>query len=131
MNSLFQIEGVVEHGRKLGTGLGFPTANLVPDMSVKLPQDGVYLCQIALQDGNSLIALLNQGYHPTLPSGVRTIEIHALDYSGDLYGQKLYVKYLHFLRPERTFDSPEQLCLQVEKDKTDARCWFELHKKEL
>ena len=119
--------GIVEHGKHLGRSLGFPTANIRPDPPVpELPANGVYAADFRVEDcPEPYMCMLNQGRHPTAPEGKPTIEAHLLDFDGDLYGRRVKVEYLHFLRPERKFDSLEALTEQLERDRDEVRAWFE------
>ncbi|NLD58765.1 MAG: FMN adenylyltransferase [Clostridiales bacterium] len=119
------ITGIVSEGKRIGRRLGFPTANILPDPESPPPKrNGVYIASIALEDGRTLPCILNQGRHPTLPEGAPTIEAHVLDFDGDLYGQRVEVLYLKYLRPERRFESPEALRSQIASDETRAREWL-------
>lgn len=122
------ITGIIEHGKGLGHRLGFPTANVHPDGSPELPANGVYAASILLEgEDRPRPCMLNQGVHPTVPEGKPTIECHLLDYEGDLYGRRVEVEYLHFLRPERRFDGVDALVAQLTRDLTATREWFEIH----
>lgn len=121
MNALARLFGCVERGKHIGTRLGFPTANLQPDEPFALPF-GVYaaLCELALQ-GKRYFAVVNIGGHPTFPEGAPTVEAHLLDYDGgELYGQRMTLWILQFLREERRFADGEALSRQLEKDRSLA-----------
>jgi len=122
------LDGRIERGKQLGRRLGFPTANIRPEGSPALPENGVYAASLWI-DGEDAPrpCMLNQGVHPTVPEGKPTIEAHLLDYSGDLYGRRVRVAYLHFLRPERRFDDLDALRGQLERDLADTRRWFAEH----
>ena len=119
------IEGIVEQGKHMGRTLGFPTANVLPErVEGEWPENGVYVAAIWLQgEREARLAMLNQGVHPTLPEGKPTIEAHLLDYHADIYGRRVRVEYLCFLRPERRFDSVEALCAQLTRDREVTRAW--------
>lgn len=119
------LKGRIVYGKQLGRTIGFPTANLQPfSMPGQLPQNGVYAGWVYLENGKSRWpCVLNQGKHPTAPEGAPTIEVHLLDFSGDLYGQELEVEYLRFLRPEKKFDSLEALKMQIARDSERARAY--------
>lgn len=120
--------GRVEHGKQLGRQLGFPTANIHPEASASLPENGVYAAYVWLEGEDApRPCMLNQGVHPTVPDGKPTIEAHLLDYRGDLYDRRVRVEYLHFLRPERRFDGLDALKAQLSRDLDKARQWFEDH----
>ena len=127
----FTISGQTVRGKRLGTELGFPTANLDYPPGSALPPNGVYVAQ-ATVEGRRYAAILNQGRHPTAPEGRATIETHLLDYAGgDLYGRHLTLCYLHFLRPERRFASLAALKAQLCADEADALLWIGAHATEL
>ncbi|MBN1778151.1 MAG: energy-coupling factor transporter ATPase [Clostridiales bacterium] len=120
----FTVRGVTVPGKRLGTELGFPTANLEYPRGKEMPESGVYvaLAEIAHR---RYTAILNQGEHPTAPGGNPTIEAHLLDYpGGDLYGKSLTLTYLHFLRKEEKFPAIEALKAQIRKDRDAARAWM-------
>lgn len=120
-----RITGVVAAGKHVGRTLGFPTANILPDEGCALPeQNGVYAALLTLADGRSLPCVLNKGCHPTLPEGAATVEAYIFDFEGDLYGQRVAVDFLDFLRPETRFASKEALRAQIERDTANARAWF-------
>ena len=93
------IEGVVEHGRRLGRELGFPTANLAVPEDVAAA-DGVYL-----------------GRNPSVGGVERRLETHIFDFRGELYGRWLRVELLEKIRDERRFASVEELRGQIARDK--------------
>ena len=117
------LKGCIVYGKQLGRTLGFPTANLAPDvMPDVMPENGVYAGWFYLEDENrKLPCVLNQGRHPTVPEGAPTIEAHVLDFSGDLYGKCVTVEFHRFLRAEIRFSSVEELREQIEKDRDRAR----------
>ena len=121
------VRGRIEAGKRLGRQLGFPTANLRPDGDeAALPRNGVYAAAFWVEEEDGArMCMLNQGTHPTAPEGKPTIEAHLLDYHGDLYGRRARVEYLHFLRPERRFESLAALSEQLSKDRVDTRAWIE------
>ena len=123
-----QITGVVAAGKRIGRTLGFPTANILPDEGCALPsQNGVYVALLTLADGRALPCVLNKGRHPTLPEGAATVEAFVLDFTGDLYGQRVRVDFLAFLRPETRFPDKEALRAQIARDTENARAWFAAH----
>ena len=123
MSALYSISGVTIPGKRLGTQLGFPTANLRYDPRPDLPPDGVYVATAEIE-GRRYVAILNQGHHPTVPEGQPTIETHLLGYSGgDLYDRQLTLHYQQFLRPESRFPSLEALREQLKRDTRSALDW--------
>ena len=68
--------------------------------------------------------VLNQGNHPTVPGGIPAIEIHLFDFDEELYGQRVKVRYLAFIRPEEVFDTKEEMRLEMMEDIRKAKEWF-------
>ncbi len=116
--------GAVVRGEGRGRGLGFPTANVRPQTPV-LPPPGVYAVEVIL-DGNVRPAVANLGTRPTFagaggPAGDAVLEVHLLDFQGELYGHDLEVCFLQFLRPEQKFGDAAALRTQIERDVQRAR----------
>ena len=109
----YRITGTVERGKHLGRTLGFPTANLAFPSTKLIPKYGVYACRARI--GNtSYAAAVNVGKHPTVPEGKPTIEAFLIDYPGmSIYNETLTLEFLHFIRPERRFESLEALTEEV------------------
>jgi len=124
------VYGDVVRGEGLGRDLGFPTANL--DLHHELhPPPGVFACLARRMDahrangvGPRLAAVVNVGFRPTVvrsPAGAPTIEVHLLDFHGDLYGEHLEVEFVARLREERRFPGIEALRRQIAADVAQAR----------
>lgn len=111
-----RILGRVTEGNRIGRDLGYPTANISVGNDVGTA-DGVYAAVVEY-GGQRYGAMANLGIKPTFPGeGRRVLELHLLDFSGNLYGEHLTAELLEFIRPERKFASPEELRAQIEKDK--------------
>ena len=112
----YSIEGKVVHGRHVGHKIGFPTANL-HDIASFLPKDGVYACAVKLGK-HYYRAGMNLGKRPTFKEDDhhRQAEVHLLDYRGKLYGKRMKVHLLKYLRSERKFSSSSALVTQIRKD---------------
>ncbi|WP_051223247.1 bifunctional riboflavin kinase/FAD synthetase [Conexibacter woesei] len=118
----FAVDGEVQHGDKRGRTLGFPTANLVPRPGYVTPGHGVYACRAKLPDGTVVPAATNVGVRPQFVTGRgELIEAFLIDWSGDLYGQKIRVEFLRRLRGERRFESVDALVEQMHADVDEAR----------
>lgn len=118
----FAVDGEVQHGDKRGRTLGFPTANLVPRPGYVTPGHGVYACRAKLPDGTVVAAATNVGVRPQFVTGRgELIEAFLIDWSGDLYGQKIRVEFLRRLRGERRFESVDALVEQMHADVDEAR----------
>jgi riboflavin kinase/FMN adenylyltransferase len=112
----FQIRGSVAHGDKRGRTLGYPTANLVPDPRLVVPDHGVYACR-AFVGGSEHVAAVNVGVRPTFKTGRGLlVEAFLVDFEGDLYGAPLRLDFLERLRGERRFDSIDALVEQMGRD---------------
>ena len=116
----YAVTGAVAHGRGVGRTLGFPTANIVVDCPHKaLPMEGVYAVEAAVQ-GRTLRGMANLGVQPTFGESAPAFETHLFDFSGDLYGQPLTVRFLRRLRATRAFDTPGDLARQLVADMENA-----------
>lgn len=113
----YSLEGVVGHGAALGRTIGFPTANITLSDDMKmLPKDGVYEVEITVS-GGAYKGVMNIGVKPTLQGvNVRTAEVHILDFSADIYDEKVAVSFVRRLRDEQPFDSVDTLRLQIGVD---------------
>jgi riboflavin kinase/FMN adenylyltransferase len=121
LGDALQMRGEVASGDRRGRELGFPTANLVPDLSLIQPGHGIYVAR-ATFDGETRCAAVNVGVRPTFKTDmVVLVEAFILDWSGDLYGKGLTLDFLARLRGERRFDSAEALVEQMHRDVADAR----------
>ncbi|MCS6985267.1 MAG: bifunctional riboflavin kinase/FAD synthetase [Leptospiraceae bacterium] len=107
--------GQVELGHKLGYRLGFPTANVAYKEEKKLPQRGVYFGAV-FSKNNLYRALINIGTRPTVDGKSTTVEAHLLNFSGNLYGEHVYVFFIRKIREEYRFPSLEALSQQIQKD---------------
>ena len=115
----------VRSGFRLGRTMDYPTVNMRFEEGVLVPPHGVYFSRVCLPDGTERGAVTNIGVRPTFDGGDRvTVETHILDYSADLYGERLCVELLHFLRPERRFADAEALQAQIRADAATARAYF-------
>lgn len=112
----YEMSGVVEHGRRLGRTLGFPTMNIEPREHKILPRFGVYACRVRI-DGKWYDAIGNAGIKPTVTNEhKRLLEVFVFGYEGDTYGKEIRVQFCTFERPETKFDSVEELKNQVMRD---------------
>ena len=119
MGHRYTITGRVTHGEHVGTGMGYPTANLVPDDPCQLiPASGVYAVYVSpnTQHPSPYKGMMNIGTRPTFGAHPQTLEVHLLHYQGDLYDQQLSVSFVSRLREERRFDNAETLKEQIRQD---------------
>ena len=115
----YNVSGVVIPGKSRGSVLGIPTANIKPDKEL-LPAHGVYAVIVDLE-GNRNQGVLNIGFNPTFSDNELSVEVYLLDFTGNIYGEKLNVLFVDRLRDEVKFDTPELLVEQVKKDIDQAR----------
>lgn len=129
LGSPFQLRGRVVRGDGRGRGLGYPTANLVPDNALCYPGNGVYACRAAVReagrDGDGewrwWPAATNVGVRPTFVTGRGIlVEAHLIDFEGDLYDSELRLAFVARLRGEKRFDSADELVEQMHRDVQDA-----------
>ena len=85
-----------------------------------IPKNGVYIVKSNL-DGKVVFGITSIGTNPTVGGNEKTIETHFLDFNKDLYGQKITIEFLKFIREEETFNSIEDLRLAIEKDEDFAK----------
>ena len=118
----YVLGGRVVHGRKLGRTLNAPTAN------IRLPGHRYALGGVFVVEADGAFGtrrgVASFGFNPTVDSGCsQKLEVHLFDFQGDLYGQRLNVRFLHKLRDEEKFDGMEELKRQIEADMEAAKCW--------
>ena len=119
----YEVRGTVVHGDERGRQIGFPTANVEVPIMHCLPADGVYAGIVRLADTSTHRCAINLGRRPTFVEHAdhSLLEVHVLDFSGDLYGQRVHVSFTKFLRSERKFDGLEALKSQLSVDVAAAR----------
>lgn len=124
LTSPYMICGQVAHGYHRGTGLGFPTANILPDKIKCLPPNGVYATKTYL-DGKKFISVTNTGVNPTYGNSMNTVETHIIDFDGDLYDKFITVEFFSKIRSEKKFSGPNELTDQVRNDIKASIKYFE------
>ncbi|MDJ0555926.1 MAG: bifunctional riboflavin kinase/FAD synthetase [Microcoleaceae cyanobacterium MO_207.B10] len=123
----YSLVGQVTKGQQLGRTIGFPTANIKLPPQKFLPCFGVYAVKVYICDHKQpleiavnhypILGVMNIGYRPTVNGGQHpTVEVHLLDWSGDLYGETLTIHLIEFLRPEQKFASLDLLKTQIQED---------------
>jgi riboflavin kinase/FMN adenylyltransferase len=118
----YRIAGTVVAGAKRGRTIGFPTANL-GDVPTVLPGNGVYAVRAAVNDATHPAAA-NIGPNPTFGDDARKVEVHLIDFAGDLYGTPLAVEFAAKLRDTRPFAGVNELVEQVRRDVAAAKELF-------
>ena len=119
------LTGTVIKGKQLGRTIGFPTANLKIEEDYKLiPSKGVYI--VSSEINNQIVfGMMNIGNNPTVGNETLSVEIHYLNFEGDLYDQKITVAIYQRIRNEEKFDSLSLLKEQIEKDKLQTLSYIE------
>jgi len=117
----FHLAGRVVPGDSRGRTLGFPTANLEVSPRKLRPGSGVYAVGVHGAGSSVRPGVVNLGRRPTFGGGEETVEVHLLDWVGDLAGQRLRLEFEARLRPERKFNSANELKNQIEADVSQAR----------
>jgi riboflavin kinase/FMN adenylyltransferase len=112
----------VIQGVRRGHTIGFPTANLAVPAERLLPVNGVYSTFVQLSgSGQRLASVTNVGIRPSFGGSERTVEAHIFDFEGNLYGQRLTLEFVEHLRPEKKFNSIDELAAQISQDAEQAR----------
>ncbi|MDA0174131.1 riboflavin biosynthesis protein RibF [Solirubrobacter taibaiensis] len=113
----FETRGIVAHGDKRGRTLGFPTANLVPDPTLAVPDHGIYACRATVPGLGEWTAAVSIGVRPTFVTGRGLlVEALLLDFDGDLYGRELRLQFVERIRGEKRFETVEALVEQMGRD---------------
>ncbi|HAM11604.1 MAG: riboflavin biosynthesis protein RibF [Bacteroidetes bacterium GWE2_41_25] len=117
----YSLTGTIVEGKKIGRSIGFPTANIRPEIHKLIPGNGVYAVEVITDDG-SYPGMLSIGTNPTInkENGIRSIEVNILNFDRDIYGNNLTVIFRKRLRDEFKFDNVEQLAFQMSRDKEDT-----------
>lgn len=118
----YRLSGTVVRGAGRGRELGFPTANIPIDPLLAVPADGIYAAWAELPgEASCHQALAYIGSRPTFDNGQRVVEVHVLDYSGDLYDQEIAVEFVDFVRGDQAFSSIPALIDQMRDDERAIR----------
>ncbi|HBH42617.1 MAG TPA: riboflavin biosynthesis protein RibF, partial [Rhizobiales bacterium] len=120
MGREYSMAGPVEAGDKVGRRLGFPTANIGIEPNKLVPALGAYAGRAIAQEGQ-FIAALSVGYRPTFGGTQLRVEAFLLDFEGDLYQQRLELRFVRYLHPDITFPNPDELVQQLRRDVVDTR----------
>lgn len=121
LGEIFHFSGHVVEGDKIGTGIGFPTANILVNKLQLVPKKGVFAVKVKL-DSRIVEGMMNIGNRPTISeNGERRVEIHLFDFSENIYGKELVVYLIDRVREEKSFPSIEALTEQLKNDENLCR----------
>jgi riboflavin kinase/FMN adenylyltransferase len=116
----YSMSGPVEAGDKVGRRLGFPTANIAIEPNKLVPALGAYAGKARAPEGD-FIAALSVGYRPTFGGRQLRVEAFLLDFEGDLYQQRLELRFVRYLHPDIAFPTVDELVQQLKRDVADTR----------
>jgi riboflavin kinase / FMN adenylyltransferase len=117
----WDVDGVVVHGAERGRAIGVPTANIVPEVELAIAP-GIYAVTLGVEGGPAMPAVASLGTNPTfVDDGGLVLEVHVLDWTGDLYDRRVRTTFIARLRDEQKFDSVEALVSQIQRDIAQAR----------
>ncbi len=114
----YSLSGKVIRGYQRGRAIGIPTANIEPGKEL-LPANGVYAVEVDLE-GVRHAGVLNVGFNPTFSNEKLSVEVHIMNFGGELYGRELTVSFIERIRSEMRFESPQKLVDQILSDKVKA-----------
>ena len=113
----YALNGVVVRGKGIGRTIGFPTANIQPEIPEKIiPKSGVYAVQARTNTSSWMPAILNIGTNPTIGNNEQTIELHIPHFEENLYGQQIFIVFVRYIREERKFLGVDTLREQIKED---------------
>jgi len=121
----YRMSGRVVAGDRRGRQIGFPTANIYLHRRVS-PVRGVFVVELFGLEEEPLPGVANVGARPTVGGASDLLEVHLLDFSGDIYGRYVQVNFLHKIRDEQRFSSLSALQDQIKRDENEARAVFQL-----
>ena len=117
----YELTGIVVEGEKIGSEIGFPTANLKITDEVKLiPSNGVYAVTIGIKSVKYQ-GMMNIGVRPTLGGNTKTVEVHIFDFDSNIYGDHLTVYFVKRIRKEARFESLDDLKKQLQLDQNEVQ----------
>jgi riboflavin kinase/FMN adenylyltransferase len=124
----YAMDGLIAKGDRMGRKIGFPTMNLKPDNEL-YPKDGVYFTSVRIESfQRSFPCVTNIGRRPTVYEDfATTIESYILDFSSDVYGERVRLSFFDRVRDEQTFPSLLNLTAQIKRDVEATRLYFQKH----
>lgn len=129
LSDKFQLSGTVVQGKQLGRTIGCPTANIVVSDELKIiPAIGIYAVHVLLEDGHTYRGMMSVGKNPTVTDSESIkLEVNIFDFDRTIYGEKITVQFLKYLRDEIKFDSLDELKKQLDEDRTASLDFFATH----
>lgn len=112
----YSVSGTVVHGKKIGRTIGYPTANIETDQVKLLPKKGAYIVEVFVKN-QQYKGMLSIGTNPTVNGEKLTVEVYILDFTGDIYDEKITVAFRDFLHDEIKFEGLEKLIEKLDEDK--------------
>lgn len=129
LNEDYLISGEVEHGNKIGTSIGFPTANIKVNINKLLPKFGVYIAEVELRE-KKYKGVVSIGMRPTIKKEnsfeeeKARVEVNIFNFNGDIYGKKIKLRLKEFIREEIKFEKLEALKEKINEDIEKAKLYF-------
>lgn len=129
LSDKFQLSGTVVQGKQLGRTIGCPTANIAVSDELKIiPAIGIYAVHVLLEDGHTYQGMMSVGKNPTVTDSESIkLEVNIFDFNRTIYGEKITVQFLKYLRDEIKFDSLDELKKQLDEDRTASLDFFATH----
>ncbi len=114
----YEVEGVIVKGKQLGKTLGYPTANIeINDENKQIPKNGIYAVEVLLND-KIYTGMMSIGFNPTVSDfGKIFLEVNIFNFNKDIYGEKIKIKFVEYIRDEVKFDSLDELKNKLHEDK--------------
>jgi riboflavin kinase/FMN adenylyltransferase len=113
----YTLSGIVVKGQQIGRTIGYPTANLqIADPYKLIPQRGIYAVWVTVR-GARYMGMLSIGYNPTFEGMEQTIEVHIVNYDGDIYGETITLEFVEYIRDEVKYDTIPELVAAIDADK--------------
>jgi riboflavin kinase/FMN adenylyltransferase len=117
----WDVDGIVVHGAERGRAIGVPTANIEPEVELAIAP-GIYAVTLSIEGGPAMPAVASLGTNPTfVEAGRLVLEVHVLDWDGEIYDRRVRTTFVARLRDELKFDSAEALIAQIQRDIAAAR----------
>ena len=117
------VMGRVEQGKKIGRTIGFPTVNILPDISKLLPANGVYITKTHYK-GFIYNSVTNIGVNPTVNGKIKTIETYMLEFEREIYGELIRIDFFKWIREEQKFEDLEALKSRLRTDVLETKAFF-------